>query len=144
MVKTKYTACPHRWHYCIPLFLTFVIFNFHSYNTIILSFILYHSLRPAFFLYPSYFSKRNLQGCRAEIRARACLTASRRTANGTTPHPMSYATAHSTPHPMSYAAPQALPLFVLCLNILFRLFPYFFPIFNIISVIICNLSRNQT
>ncbi len=91
------------WFCTMPLFLTFLILNFHSYNTIILSFILYHLLRPAFFLYPSQFSKRNLHGCRAEIRTRSCLT-----------------------------APQARPLIILCLNILFRRSPYFFPILKII------------
>jgi hypothetical protein len=38
----------------MPLFLTFLIFNIHSYITIVLSFILHHALRPVS-LYPHSF-----------------------------------------------------------------------------------------
>ncbi len=38
----------------MPLFLIFIIFNIHSYNKIILSFILHQSPRPIF-LYPHRF-----------------------------------------------------------------------------------------
>jgi hypothetical protein len=39
----------------MPLFLTVIIFNIHSYNTIIHFFILHHLPRPVF-LYPHRFS----------------------------------------------------------------------------------------
>jgi hypothetical protein len=101
----------------MPLFLTFIVGDIHSYYTIILSFILYHSLRPVFlyYMYSSLLSsaRGTSMGCRAEIRTRACLTASRRTTNWATPYPSelhrTLTELRSTP--LSYAA-HAAPYWV--------------------------------
>jgi hypothetical protein len=105
------------WHHAT--FLTFIIFNFHSYNTIILSFILHHSLRPPSCTLLSPARETSME-CRAEIRTRACLTKPTHCQRNyfapreLPPHPISYAAPQATPHPKlgrtpSYAAPQATP-----------------------------------
>ncbi len=79
------------WHY--ELFLTFIIFNIHSSNTIMhsLSFIVCQCPSSSIFI-ASPLSKRSLLGGAelAENRTRACLTASRRTTNWVTPHLLNF------------------------------------------------------
>ena len=70
------------WHYATFL-KTFIIFNIHSYNTIIHSFILRHLPSPVF-LYLHRFIFIVSMGCRAENRTRACITASRLSDSPTT------------------------------------------------------------
>ncbi len=85
----------------MPLFLKFIIFlNIHSYNTITLrsSFTIRRG-PSSWILIASSLSKGASMGCRAEIRTRACLTASRRTTNWAAPHPN-----WAAPHPLSCAA----------------------------------------
>ncbi len=63
----------------MPLFLSFIILNNHSYNTIIHPIILRHLPRSVFL----YLHRTTQQ----ENQTRACLTASRRTTNRAAPHP---------------------------------------------------------
>ncbi len=69
-------------------FWSLLLFNIHSYNTI--------TLRSSFTIRRGPFLESSSRlcsargasmGCRAEIRTRACLTASRRTTNWAAPHP---------------------------------------------------------
>jgi hypothetical protein len=94
------------WHdatlFEIYYFLTFI----HTVQYNHTPFILHHSLRPVF-LNPHRSARGASMGCRAEIRTRACLTASRRTTNWAAPHP-DWAAPHpdwAAPHP-NWAAPH--------------------------------------
>ncbi len=58
----------------MPHFLTFIIFNIHSSNTSIHSFILHHLTRSVFlYLHRCSSKRRTSMGFRAQNRTRACL-----------------------------------------------------------------------